>query len=133
MSSVEGSFFSGRPLDFLFFTVFGIFMFFIYALKYSTLFFGSMLASYFIYYDSKRTPDNRVFFIGIPFPVQHSYLPFIFLAMDFLNGASFKSELYAFAVSHLFYFIHDVINIKYDKSFLYLPDAANRFVMKMFE
>ena len=66
------------------------------------------------YYFYKRSPDIQVFVIG--FMALASYIPIIMLvAHYFLSGIqAVIRELVGYSAAHLFFFIKDVIGLRYD-------------------
>ena len=133
-TSSESSYFTGKPADFLVFSLFGCICMWLYATVAPVIFLGHMFTSYFTYYWSKRSPDNVVFIMQIPFGINAPWVPFVFLTFNILNSSIKNSlpDLFGFAAAHLFFFIHDVINLKFGTKILVAPDSLNRVLLNMF-
>ena len=131
-ADAEGKDFSGRPADFILFMLFGCTVSWAYAIKKGTLFLGPMLKDFVLYYNAKRNPDNIVGFVFIPIQFRLGYLPFILLIFAFFNG-TFIEESYFYGFSHLYFFLHDVISLKYNMNLFRLSDKINDVVTSLFE
>ncbi|KAL0230440.1 hypothetical protein PCE1_004000 [Barthelona sp. PCE] len=60
-----------------------------------------------IYLSSRRNPNRNVMLLF--FPLQAKYLPIAFLLLHWLMGDSLKELIVAFLVSHLYFYLHDVL------------------------
>lgn len=133
-NQTEGSYFSRRPLDFLVLAGCGCIAAWCYALCTPTLFLGSFLSSYFFYYWTKKTPDGHVvlFFVQL----RANWGPFAILAINAtlggFNSAEIRATLLAYLAAHVFFFLRDVVSVKWPVSLLVLPDSANHFVSNLF-
>lgn len=140
LTQLESLNYQGLPLDFICFIIFGSVFIWIFAIKFSLTFLGSILVDYVLYYWSKIFPDNRVlalFFVPIPagyIPIYHIVVVSIF------NSSSpnfFKTQLlpciYCILISHIYFFLHDVINTKYDVPIFRFPIKLNRIINSLFQ
>ena len=133
VSEVEGKEFSGRPADFLFF----IFIAFLWAWVTASFtgyaFLGDFISEYVFYYNCKKNPQANVMLFILPIPFRMGYYPYVMLILRCFFHASIKNILIPYAASHLFFFLHDVVSLKYDLSLLRLSDKMNSIVRSLFE
>ncbi|OHS94635.1 Derlin-1 [Tritrichomonas foetus] len=125
-STVEKGLFSGQPIDYIIFLVFGMTMITTISEWFFTpLFFDIHLISYLTYYWSKHYGDQIVRLSIIPFPVKVQYLPIAVLVLRY-NDNGMKvivPSLLGYAISHIYFFVHDVINTKFHKNFFRAPEC----------
>jgi hypothetical protein len=126
----ESSYFSTKPGDFLFFCLFGMVFLWIYSFFLPVVFLGTGLMSYFLYYTTKRAPDNRMMLFVLPLPVRAPYIPLIILALFLLarEHRSLLSTLGGYSGAHLYFFVKDLIGLRFDTHFLTAPTRFNQFL-----
>ena len=127
LMSCEKNFFETRPLDFLLFIAFAMAAVLFYAYETLVLLPGGMFTTFFMFYWAKRSPEVNFFFFNIR--VRASYFIYLISFKEIAQG-SFDS-LYVLLASHIYFLLHDVINLKYDTNLLKFPDEANKFVRNL--
>jgi len=134
-TSSESLFFSGRPADFIIFSLFGSAAMWIFAAFTPIIFLGHIFTSYFTYYWCKRSPDNRVFLMNIPIGINGPYVPLLFLGISILNTSLKQAlpNLIGFGTAHIYFFLHDVINTKFNTRLFYAPDSINKALSSVFQ
>lgn len=138
-SEIENHCFMGRPLDFILFILFGCVTLWIYAAKTGILFLGDAFSFYFTYYWSKMFPSNR--FLILVFHIPIAYYPifyFCFLVLPEIGNPEFVTTqaipiLLMTIVAQTYFFLHDVIYVKYDVPIFKFPMWANRFANSLIE
>lgn len=131
LTFVESSFFNGKPADFLLFSLFGWVFIWIYANFYPTLFLSEIFDSYVTYYFYKRSPDIHIVVIGIL--ALAPYVPIIILVINYLffGIRSVILDLVGYSIAHIFFFIKDVIGLRYNLRILCAPQWANEGIKKL--
>lgn len=130
----EASYFDTRPADFLLFSLFGIVSLWAYACVRPALFLGPGLTSYYLYYSAKRAPDNRLMLLIFPIPLPAPYIPLVLLALhitegDFINSVSMSA--YAYLIAHIYFFLHDIISLRFNINLLTCPQWMNNALYKI--
>lgn len=131
LTFVESSFFNSKPADFLLFSLFGWIFIWIYAYFNPTLFLSEIFDSYVTYYFYKRSPDIHVFVIGIL--ALAPYVPIILLAINymFFGIKSVILDIIGYSIAHIYFFIKDVIGLRYNLRILCAPQWANDGIKKL--
>ena len=80
---------------------------------------GGPLVFSLIYLWSRKNPDSPVSVWGFRF--QGSNLPWVFIAFNVLTGNSPVPDLCGLAVGHVYYFLVEVLPLKYGRSFVSTP------------
>lgn len=133
--SIESKCFPLRPLDFLLFCLFGWVVLWILALKMSIFYLGNLFKLYLLYYNAKRSPNEQIIIIAIPIPIRYTLYTCILIIMEIYFN-SFKQSiplLISFGAAHAYFFLNDVLGLKYDRYIFRLPSGINRAVQKIFE
>ena len=129
---VELSAFPNRPVDYLIFLFFGIGTLWICACIWPLLLLGEGLIMYLMYYSSKREPDRRVALVMLPIPMPSVYIPLIVLAFTLAGAYDNKNEIITigagFLSAQLYFFLKDVLNIRFNRDWFCAPDGLNNFV-----
>jgi Derlin-2/3 len=89
-------------------------------------FLGSSLVFSVLYLWSKRNAEARRSFWG--FQIKGAYLPFVLMGFSMLMGQPPVSDAAGLAAGHLFYFIVEVLPLKYGRDFLTTPEWLVRAV-----
>lgn len=128
--TIEHSYFVNRPFDFLIFNLFGWTCLLIYAYFVPTLFLSNSYDVYITYYYSKRANDFHVGLFGLAAFVP--YIPYLLLIFYWFQDMKtlFFTALIGYGSSHLYYFIKDVISLRYDITTLAVPDALNNAFLR---
>lgn len=126
-AEIEASVYKEKPADFIVFLVFGSIFIWIYAAFMPVVYLGEPFSFYFFYYWGKRIASNMNWHFRLISPIWVSMI--LLIAGIVKGGLSFVlSELVGYCAAHLYFFIHDVLNLKYEKHFLCLSPAANSFL-----
>jgi Derlin-2/3 len=127
MGTSESSYFSTKPGDFLLFCLFGMTALWIYSFFCPLLFLGSGFMSYFLYYSSKRAPDNQMLLFILPIPVRAPYIPLLLLGLTmwYREYRNMMTTLVGYGAAHLYFFVKDVIGLRFDLHLLTAPQWAN--------
>ena len=131
-SYIEVRHFGAAPLDFILLSLFGIATFWFIGISNDELFFGSYFAEFFTYYFSKIAP-NVQFLINL-IPLKNKYIPLFYLFSDIFSRSlkSLKIHLVVFFSAHMYFFIREVICLRYDVRLLHLPDWMNQKFQQLF-
>jgi Derlin-2/3 len=89
-------------------------------------FMGSSLIFAVLYLWSKRNAEARRSFWG--FQIKGAYLPFVLMAFAMLMGQTPVMDAAGVAAGHIFYFLVEVLPMKYGRDFLQTPDWLIRLV-----
>jgi Derlin-2/3 len=130
--SAESRFFNDRPGDFLVFSLFGWIIMWAYASVFPVLFLGQAFSSYVMYYWAKRSPDNQLLLMGLPIPLLAPWVPIIFILFDLNSGLrGMLADLVGYGAAHAYFFIKDVLGLKFNKRILVAPDWMNEGLLKL--
>ena len=122
-STLEANVFVGCPEDYVIFIAFGAVLFVGLAGFVYVPFLSSCLVSYFLYYWSKHFGDQRVQITSLPFVVPAMYMPVICVLVSALTGViPLLQTLLGFAAAHAYFFLRDVIAIRYNIALLRAPE-----------
>ena len=132
ISDVEGKEFSGRPADFILFFLIGSSVAWYSGIRYASPFLGNFLSDYVFYYICKKTPEQTIFLFFFPIPFKMGYFPYVSLSLFSLLGQDIPQKALAYITSHLFFFIHDALSLRYNKNFLRLSDKLNSTIQNLF-
>lgn len=125
--TLEANVFTGRPEDYIVFLVFGTVFFTGLAGFVYVPFLSDCLISYLTYYWAKHFGDHKVQILSLPFQVDAMYMPLISIGLATLRGIiPVLQVLLGFAVAHLFFFLRDVIGVRYNLSLLRAPSWLTR-------
>lgn len=132
--SVENSFFSRRPADFLIFCIFGMIVLWVFGYFYPTIFLGPGFVSFFMYYSAKRSPDAQLMLFLIPVTIKAPFAPLILLTANAIlkNWSSVFVSCTGYLAAHTYFFLHDIIPLKCNVNILSLPESANMLLNKLF-
>jgi Derlin-2/3 len=123
---IEKTQFAGRPLDFLFFAVFGWSCLWVYASYIPTAFLGVGFSCYVSYYWSKVFPNEMFQMIGAPIPIRADVVPLLFLLMEVQRGRRYVLfTLFCDLSAHAYYFLADVLRQRYSLKLMMLPESFN--------
>ena len=132
ISDVEGKEFSGRPADFILFFLIGASVAWYSGMHFASTFLGNFLSDYVFYYNCKKTPEQTMVLLFFPVPFKQGYFPYISLSLFYLLGQNIPQKALAYITSHIFFFIHDVLSLRYNKNFLRLSDKLNSTIQNFF-
>jgi hypothetical protein len=121
LSEIEKSVFLLKKFDFVLFILFGHFGCWINGLFTNQPFFGKVFASFATYYFSKLFKENRIQIIGMNLPA--SYAPFVNAFINLYIGGwkAISHEITGFLTGHLYFYIHDVLRVRFGTNFLTKP------------
>lgn len=123
----EAQHFNRRPVDFLGFVFFGIISLWIRAIFSSDMHMGHGMSCYFMYYTCKIDPDRGMILPFLPVVVHRGYLPFLILLRN-LHTNDMGMMMTGFFSAQVYFFLRDVMNIRFDKRLMYAPDWLNEKV-----
>jgi len=89
-------------------------------------FMGSSLVFSILYLWSKRNAEARRSFWG--FQIKGAYLPFFLMGISMLMGQPPVSDAAGLAAGHVFYFLAEVLPLKYGRDFIRTPEWLIRLV-----
>ena len=128
--AIENSFFNGKPVDFLLFALMGWTFMWIYASRSSVLFLGKSFSAYVFYYWIKHNPDIRLMLFPIPIGIPATWY---LLLMILINSRGFTANLVGFAAAHIYFFIKDVIGLRYNINIFSFPSYVNNAIASLFK
>jgi membrane associated rhomboid family serine protease len=130
----DEAYFATKPADFLIFCFFGFIALWIYSALAPLLFLASGLMSYFIYYFAKRSPDQRIRLFTFPIPIPAGYMPVALVAIHlwYREFSEMPPTLVAYFAAHVYFFVKDVIGLRFDLNLLTAPASANRALNRLF-
>lgn len=130
--TLEGEVFPGRPVDFLIYLSFGIACLWAWAYFNAMLFLGPGLLEYVMCYSAKMLPDQRVMLLPLPIPVPAPFAPYIVMGFVILlhKGAGLSDYLVAFVVAHVFFYLKDVLNTRFERDWFRASDELNAMVRR---
>lgn len=125
---LESSYFIKRQADFLLFIIYIVLICWLIGYISPITDFLDQFSFAILYYYTRKSPAVFLVFL---FAVSSYYLPFIFIVLsdDFYSRISL---VISFVAMHIYFFLHDVINLKYNTSFFQLPDFLNQFLYNVF-
>ena len=134
VQSIERDFFRSLPADYLIFILFGVVACWIFGLIYPSFFLGSAIISYFLYYFSKRFPDLLFLPLFMPIPLPAPFWNFLFLIYYMITGNYYGlvTHIYGFFAAQIYFYLHDVLHVKYELNLLRAPKFANDFLNRLF-
>lgn len=122
-SDIESVAFAGNSADFIIFLLFGAISNWIIASFTNQIIFSTILRSMVFYYYSKSFKDQTMRIQGLPFDIKGSFAPFIITALSLYEGGpkNVIFDVLGIVVGHIYYFIHDVMQVRYGTSLLQAP------------
>lgn len=132
-ATLESNIFTGKPEDFIIFWTFGLSFFYIFGNMLSVAFLSECMVSYALYYWSKHFPDQQVTMFSLPFPVKVQYMPIVCMAMTWIakGKTALFHDILGFFVSHLFFFLRDVVSAQYNVTLMRAPKWLQRAAMPL--
>lgn len=115
----------GNSADFLFMVLIGIILLGIVAHLFEVFILSVPLLYMIMYVWSRRDPDALINFYGFKF--QGLYLPWIYIAIQLLMGASITLPIIGIAVGHVYYFLIEVLPATYGREVVKTP----KFVIEL--
>jgi Derlin-2/3 len=127
LHQIETKRFAEKPLDMLVFVIMGFIGVWIYSSWICPVqFFGSAFSSYVAYYYSRAFPDIMFPMIGVPIPILSAWVPVVFLLADIGRGLQhLRFTIYTDLLAHLYFFIADVVPVRYCVAVLRFPRSWN--------
>ena len=127
-SLVESALFCGKPANYMMFLLFTATLSFISAAFTNEIFFGSTLASVCFYYFSKHFSKQSIQLLGFPIAVPASVVPYIYVVLAYVRGGAraMIPDVLGIVIGHLYYYIHDVLAIRFGTSYLEAPQFMER-------
>lgn len=121
---IENTLYKDKPVDYIVFLLFGSIIMWIYASYMPVVYLGEPFTFYFFYYWGKRIASNMDW---RSFLISPLWISLALLIIGFIKGGLYFifPQLISYSAAHLYFFIHDVINLKYDKHFLCLSSELN--------
>lgn len=116
LSRIESMFYSEKPVDFMFFLLFGWISLWTYSFYRPQLFLGKLFSCYVDYYYGKVHNQKML-------------LVLVVITISFANNLN--GILTSLFSSHLYFFLNDVLRVKYNKNILKMPDRLNRFISSL--
>ena len=94
----------------------------------SVAFLGELLLSYALYYWSKHFPDQQVTMFSLPFQIKVQYMPLVLLGMTYMTNGPWAllQDIFGFLVSHTFFFLRDVVRVRYNVRLMKAPEWLER-------
>ena len=128
-AEIENIIFKDKPADFIIYLAFGSIFIWAYAIFKPAVYLGEPFSFYFFYYWGKRIACNMNWRMTLVSPI---YISIILFIIGFIKGGVnfIYPELIGYSAAHLYFFIHDVINLKYDKHFLCLSSDINSLFLE---
>lgn len=128
-AEIENILYKEKPADFIIFLIFGSVSIWICAAFIPAVYLGESFSFYFFYFWGKRIASNMNWRMTLISPI---WLSLALLFISFIKGGfNFVfPELIGYSSAHLYFFIHDVINLKYDKHFLCMSSESNSFFLE---
>ncbi|OHS93336.1 Derlin-2/3 [Tritrichomonas foetus] len=124
-SQIESAFFSHRPADYLLFNLFGWASLWIYAYFSSSPFLQYCFSDYLLYYFVKLSPEDFIIFL---IPMKNKLFIIVY---TLFNLRRFKAYFTSVAAAHFYFFIKNVINLRFNKNFLVFPEWINQKILKI--
>ncbi|GFR43924.1 hypothetical protein Agub_g5060 [Astrephomene gubernaculifera] len=123
--TLETSTFLHDPAGFLFMLLFGAGSLLVMSVGAVQLgirlaFFGSSVIYMIMYVWSRQFPDQQVSIFGL-FTIQAFYVPFFFVAVDFLQGFMPWDDILGIVAGHLYFFLHDLYPVTSGRQLLGTP------------
>ena len=131
---VEGDVFARRPVDFLIFWGCGAAALLAWSCFHSVFFLGEGITSYLLYYDVKMSPDRLAMIWPLPFQFRAGWMPVVMTVISyFVNGMKFPVvHFVGYATAQMFFFLKDVLNLRFDRSWFCAPAHVNQAVVRIF-
>jgi Derlin-2/3 len=128
-SAVETAFFASRPVDYIVFLLFGMAFLWVSASFFPLIWLGIGVSSYLTYYDSKRAPERLIALVIFPHPFAAQFFPIVLVVLSLINGMgqSLYVTLLGFLAAHLYFFLQDVLSLRFDINVFLAPTPVNRF------
>lgn len=133
-STTESAYFSGRPLDFLLFCLWGFTWLWVYSYFRPLIFIGQGVSSFFTYYSAKRAPEAIVIAFIFPVPMPAPYINLFFLVLHIVTKqyAMLMMNIIGYLSAHAYYYLQDILSLKYGINMLTAPRPWNDALNKMF-
>ena len=127
---VEEDVFARRPVDFLIFWGCGAAGLLAWACFHSVFFLGEGITSYLLYYDVKTSPDRLMMIWPLPLQFRAGWMPVVMTVVSyFVNGMRFPVvHFVGYAIAQMFFFLKDVLNLRFERSWFCAPERVNQFV-----
>lgn len=125
---VESKYFTTRPLDFILFILYTLVGLWILGFFFPISSFTRLFPEALFYYALKRDPFNLLVMFVIPMNAFSWIGLLLILENDFYQRIGI---LLIFIISHIYFFLHDVINLKFETRFFVLPDSLNLGLYKL--
>lgn len=114
----------GNSADFLWMIMIGMVMIMAMTYFFTMFIFADPLVFYIIYIWSRRSPDTQLSIYGLK--LKSLYLPWAFIAIRLIMGASIVEPLIGIGCGHIYYFLVDVLPLSHGYDIVRTPKFCMR-------